>query len=47
MSIEPVSIPDIPFESLTETEKTLVNEFLFLIVEKINEIIAKVNTEHP
>lgn len=45
--IQPVVVPNITFESLSETEQAQLNQALLAFAEGINSAIAKLNAEFP
>lgn len=47
MAIEPIEVPDLKLESLSEEDRATLDKFLFEFQNKINEIIRAFNTEHP
>lgn len=47
MSIESLNQPDIDLKSLSDEDRAELNQTLLLMVQKINEILNIVNTEHP
>ena len=47
MAIEPIEIPDLNLESLSDEDRAALDNFHEELLRKINEIRGVVNTNHP
>ena len=47
MAIQSVSLPDIDLSSLSTEDRAKLNEAFQNLVEIINDLVQKVNKEHP
>ncbi len=47
MAIEPVQLPDLKLQSLSDEDRAALDHFLSQLISFVNELIKVMNTNHP